>query len=80
MRELVARLERQLGSKPIGAGLLYRAHAALGDTDATFLWLDRAIDERSWFVAFLNVDPLMDRFRSDPRFRRALSRAGLPLP
>ena len=79
-RAVVSRLEREVGDKPIGAGFLYRAHAALGDADQVFSWLDRAIDERSWFVAFLNVDPVMDRFRSDPRFKQAVSRAGLPLP
>ena len=79
-RAIVARLEREVGDKPIGAGLLYRAYAALGDANRAFLWLDRAIDERSWFVAFLNVDPILDRLRPDPRFRHAVSRAGLPLP
>ena len=79
-RAIVARLERDVGDKALGPGLLYRAYAALGDADRAFLWLDRAIDERSWFVAFLNVDPVLDRLRSDPRFKHAVSRAGLPLP
>ncbi len=31
-----------------------------------FAWLDRAIAERSWSVAFLNVDPVLDRYRDGP--------------
>ena len=79
-RQLVGELEREVGGRPVGAGLLYRAYAALGDADKVFLWLDRAIAERSWFVAFMNVDPVLDPYRSDPRFGVAASRAGLPSP
>jgi len=79
-RDLVARLERQVGGQPLGAGLLYRAYAALGDADPVFFWLERAIAERSWFVAFMNVDPVLDPYRTDPRFVSALKRAGLPSP
>jgi len=42
-------------------------HAALGDNDDTFAWLDKAKAERS-FVAFLAIDPLFDKIRSDPRY------------
>ena len=79
-RDLVARLERQVGGQAIGAGLLYRAYAALGDADRVFFWLERAIGERSWFVAFINVDPVLDPYRTDPRFRAAVKRAGVPSP
>ena len=79
-REVVAGLERQVGGQTLGAGLLYRAYAALGDADKVFHWLERAIAERSWFVAFLNVDPVLDKFRSDPRFKAAQVRAGVPSP
>ncbi len=79
-RDLTARLEGQVGETAIGAGLLYRAYAALGDADRVFFWLDRAIAERSWFVAFMNVDPVLDPYRADPRFRAAATRAGLPSP
>jgi len=79
-REVVANLERQFGKEGIGPGLLYRAYAALGDADRTFFWLDRAIAERSWFVAFIKVDPVLDQVRSDPRFAGAVAHAGLPVP
>ncbi len=61
-RDLVARLERQVGGQPLGAGLLYRAYAALGDADRMFFWLERAIAERSAVVAF--TEPVFDPFRS----------------
>jgi len=44
----------------------------------TLLWLDRANEERSARMVFLNVDPAFDAFRSDPQFQDLLGCAGLP--
>jgi hypothetical protein len=52
-------------------------HAALGQTDAAFDWLDRAFDERRGWLAYLNVEPLLDGVRADPRFRRLQQRMRL---
>jgi tetratricopeptide (TPR) repeat protein len=79
-REVVAALEASAPRKANSAGHMFRAYAALGDADHMFAWLDRAIDERSAAVAYLYVEPLLDRYRSDPRFKVAVARAGLPPP
>ena len=80
-RKVVATLEARAAQEPIIRAVhLFRAYAALGDADSMFAWLDRAIDERSSSVAFLNVDPVLDPYRSDPRFAAAIARAGLPPP
>ena len=50
----------------------------LGDTDRTFVWLEKAFDERSPFLAFLKVHPLFDPVRSDPRFQSLLRRMDFP--
>jgi TolB-like protein/Flp pilus assembly protein TadD len=52
-------------------------HTALGDRDRAFSSLERAIDEREWFMGMLKVDPLLDPLRSDPRFGGLLQRVGL---
>lgn len=52
-------------------------HVALGEVDQAFVWLDRAVEERSAEVTFLGVEPEMDVLRSDPRFREVLRRLGL---
>jgi hypothetical protein len=41
---------------------------ALGDTDAAFEWLHRAAREGSYLLGFLDISPLFDRLRSQPRF------------
>ena len=52
-------------------------HAALGEPDLAFEWLDRALDDRRGWLAYLKVEPLLDPLRSDPRFTRLLERMRL---
>lgn len=52
-------------------------HAALGDWDTAFGWLERACEERSAWLIFVSHDPLYDEVRSDPRFISLLRRMGL---
>ena len=52
-------------------------HAGLGEPDAAFEWLDRALDDRRGWLAYLKVEPLLDPLRSDARFTRLLERMRL---
>jgi serine/threonine-protein kinase len=52
-------------------------HAALGETDAAFEWLDRAYGDRRGWLAYLRVEPRLDGLRGDPRFARLLERMRL---
>jgi Tfp pilus assembly protein PilF len=54
------------------------AYAGVGDNDAAFAWLERAYDEHRDRMVWLNVDPLLDPLRSDPRFDDLVRRTGLP--
>jgi hypothetical protein len=49
----------------------------LGDKDAAFASLEKAIDERSAKLIWLNADPIYDDLHSDPRFTELLHRIGL---
>jgi hypothetical protein len=60
-------------------GLIW-AYAGLGDKDQAFQWLERARTEGSDRIVWLNVDPLLDPLRSDPRFQELVLRVGLPTP
>ena len=53
-------------------------HAALGEKDQAFEWLQKALDERDSRVIWLKVDPTLDNLRTDPRFAQALKEMGLP--
>ena len=53
-------------------------HAALGDADQAFHWLDRSLAEPSALLGNLRADPVLDPLRSDPRYREVERRLRLP--
>jgi TolB-like protein/DNA-binding winged helix-turn-helix (wHTH) protein/Tfp pilus assembly protein PilF len=54
------------------------AHVGLGRTDEAFEWLERSLQERWGPFNELNVEPLFDPLREDPRFAAVVRRLGLP--
>lgn len=68
---------RSLLSDELPASRHALARTGLGDLDAAIEALERACDERSRFVVFLNVWPAYDALRARPGFRRVLERVGL---
>ena len=56
-------------------------HGALSEFDVAFDQLARAQRERSTWMAYLGIDPRLDRLRGDPRFGPLLEAIGLmPAP
>jgi hypothetical protein len=53
------------------------AEIGLGDHDAAFAALGRALANRSAAIAYLDVEPLVDPLRADPRFAALLAEAGV---
>jgi TolB-like protein/Flp pilus assembly protein TadD len=53
-------------------------YALRRDPGAVFQWLDRAWKERDPGVAYLLFDPLILRYRDDPRFAAFCHKVGLP--
>jgi serine/threonine-protein kinase len=76
-RGMLAEIEQQAGSRYISPYSLAVVHAALGETDAAFRELDRAVAERSSWMIYAAVNPRLDALRSDPRFEDVLKRVGL---
>jgi Tol biopolymer transport system component/serine/threonine protein kinase len=52
-------------------------HAALGDKDRAFKWLEHAYDGRDGWLIWLAVDPVFDDLRSEECFADLLNRIGL---
>ncbi len=60
---------------PYDIALVYMG---LAEHDETCAWLERAYEERSFYLALAKVEPRLDSLRSDPRFQDLLRRVGLP--
>lgn len=52
-------------------------HLALGDIDAAFTWLERAVEERDPNVVGINTYPGMEPIRTHPRFTALLHKMNL---
>ena len=52
--------------------------AALGEKDQTFSYLEKAYEDRDSILPGLQVDPLFDFLRSDPRYQDLLRRMNFP--
>src|SRR6476619_20135 len=59
---------------PTYFGMLF---AGLGDKDKAMMWLEKAYDDRADGLTWLNVEPMLDDVRSDPRFQDLIRRIGL---
>jgi serine/threonine-protein kinase len=73
-RQVIARLKQLAATRFVPAYDLALVHAALGERDAAFEWLQRAYDERYGPLVFLRVDPDIDGVRDDPRFDALVAR------
>ena len=52
-------------------------HVGLQEIDTAFAWLTKALEQRSLWLGYLNVEPQLDPLRSDRRFNELLQRIGL---
>ena len=75
-RGILAGLEDELKTKYISAVNFAKIYAGLGETDRFFESLQKAYEERSALLIWLNVWPIFDILRPDPRFTRLLRRVG----
>ena len=76
-RAVLAELEAQAGKRYVSPVAFVMLYAALGEAEAAFDWLERAYEQRRGWLAYLNVEPALDRLRTDPRFRRLQERMRL---
>jgi Flp pilus assembly protein TadD len=64
----------------IGAYQIAQIQAARNDANATFEWLDRAWSTRDAGIGILLYDPLILKYKDDPRFAAFCRKVGLPVP
>jgi len=75
-KKTLGQLEERSGETYVQPMWLAAVHLSLGEKDEAFGEMQDAFRDRSGWVVFLNVDPLFDGVRNDPRFTTLLSRVG----
>jgi len=76
-RAILADLERDANSRYVSPLDRALVHTGLGENDLAFHCLALAQADRSSRLIFLDVEPMFDSLRPDPRFTLVLARIGL---
>ena len=76
-REVLDRVLALRGQRHVPSDFVAMALMALGDREAAWEWLDRAVTERAHWLVFLDVDARYDGFRDDPRYEAIKQRVGI---
>ena len=76
-RKILAELQEAARGRYVSPYDIATIHAALGERDQAFAFLDQAYEERSGWMSYLKVNPIFDGLHSDPRFAELLRRIGL---
>jgi len=76
-RDILNRLKERSQRENVSPTEIAEIHAALGEIDQAFEWLEMAYQVRSTDLRFLKVSQSWDSLRSDPRFADLLRRVGL---
>jgi TolB-like protein/Tfp pilus assembly protein PilF len=75
-RSLLKRLHNMAARKYVAPFEIALIHAGLQDHDEAFAWLQKAFDQRSIWLGYLQVEPQLDPVRHDPRFQELVRRVG----
>lgn len=74
---VINELETRYADRVADGRDLVVVYAGLDDKDKAFAWLEKAFKDRSVFLAFLRLEPLMDSLESDPRWKALEQRVGI---
>ena len=73
---ILAELRGQAAGSYAAPFQLAMVYAGLGDNDQAFAQLEKAYRDRSWYMTWLKVVPVLDVLRPDPRFAELSRRVG----
>jgi TolB-like protein/Tfp pilus assembly protein PilF len=77
-RKLLADLADQSRTRYVASYWSAVIHAGMNEKDDAFAWLEKAYEERSWWLVWTKTDPKVDTLRSDSRFTDLMRRVGFP--
>jgi TolB-like protein/Tfp pilus assembly protein PilF len=76
--QIIRQLEQGFANKTADGRDVAIAYVGLGDDDKAFEWLEKAYQEKSVYLPFLNLEPLFAPLHNDPRWADLKRRVGIP--
>lgn len=77
-RQVLDELKKQAKRVYVSPYYLAVIHAALGEKDQAFEWLEKGYRDRADLMVYVRVEPRLDSLRSDSRFPALIKKVGLP--
>jgi len=75
---IIDQLQRLAEQRYVDTGNIALIYLALGEKESAFLWLQRAYEQHSPFLAGLKTSWYYEPIRSDPRYAELVKRVGIP--
>jgi serine/threonine-protein kinase len=75
--EILHDLEAKRAREYLSPVELATVHISLGNNDRAIDWMEKAYEERRGWMAYLNVHPVVDPLRAEPRFKALVRKMGL---
>jgi tetratricopeptide (TPR) repeat protein len=76
-RRILDGLQELSNQRYVPAFYIAGIYVGLGDGDRAFQWLEKAFTDRSEWLIYLNIEPMLDPIRNDPRFDEMVKKVGL---
>jgi serine/threonine protein kinase/Tfp pilus assembly protein PilF len=76
-REILRSVEEIRRDQYVSPVALATVNLGIGDDEEALSWAERSCDERRGWLAYMDVNPLLDPLRGKPRFDRLRRRMGL---
>lgn len=73
---ILEQMRKVADGRYLAAPLLARIHLGLGEIDRAIQRLEEGVEERSFWMTMLKMDPVYDDIRGDARFHELLRRVG----
>jgi len=75
--QVLDELIERTSSSPVPPYQMALIYTSLGQKEQAFEWLEKAVQEHTWQLPWLRVEPGLDPLRDDPRFHDLLLRMNL---
>jgi TolB-like protein/Tfp pilus assembly protein PilF len=78
LRESLNQLRERSRRQHVSPFAFALMHLSLGESQTAVDWLERAYQDREWFLCVLKTEPILDALRGDRRFQDLLRRMNFP--
>jgi adenylate cyclase len=75
---LLQKLQDRAKEQYVSSYWLGFVYVGMGDKSKALDWLEKAHEERSAWLAWINVEPRFDPLREEPRFKQLIEKIGFP--